>query len=990
MNIKSIIVGSLAVGLAIGGTLFNFSFKKEKAYSPRTINNGGLRGQAGYAEYLYNLKANPATGEIDYNFVEQVKNEVKARAKKTNNKALLGLNWTQMGPDNVGGRARAVLVDRNNPNTVYAGSVAGGLYVSYNAAQTWQSVAGHNGLLGENLAVSCITQTDNGRIFFGTGSSFENAGGNGGSGFIGNGVYEYVPSTGQVLPVITNATAVPNNNAGSQFSYVNAIASYGNRLYLGTKQGMFKADPDGSGLYPTTLSGWTNPIINPITSSPETGSIHDVDVASDGSMLVCLGNRIYMSDANDNTFTQRLISSGRMSGAIAPSNPNVFYLVRTTNFLLSLEISLDKGQNWDVIVPGAPTQPTYCFDPFRQNTCGFQNAQGIYDQCIAIDPNDWGHIIVGGIQLFEWNYNPNSNPIGGNWFKSANLFESSSNPYYVHADKHTIVWPTSSTVYIGGDGGVFKSTDGGETWAEKNLGFNVTTFYDMDVNENGWMLGGTQDNGTQLFTYGLFGTSSPLGTFEVTGGDGFDCCFSSQGPGIAFTTIYYGDIYRAAGGVPGQFAPPNTTTSAFHTVISNWERNDDPLSVDSVTLLIDSNNLNGIVTINPIDPSKPRPMAIYPTDTINTGDTINYESLSNGTALQHVYAGAQIVLPDSFYTMKIQDPIQNKFVTVTNSGIYYTRDASRLNELTPEWFRISNINSGENFEFSPDGNHLFVGTSNGQCWRISGLSMANDSTLNYDEAGSVITATQITGISGGGYVGMAIDPQDGNNLIITKTGYFSGTHVYRCTNALSGAPTAEAIQGSTNALPFMPVYDACVDMNDKNKVILGTEWGVWTSDNAFSAAAASVEWNDESGNGMAHVPVFAVEQQTKFNNWNTGYVYLGTHGRGFYMTSDLFTSIEESPEFSDLKDQEFVSDLNVYPNPINNAGTIDFNLNETINATVNIYNLSGALVETINLGSKQQGNHKVRFDASALSVGTYILSLESETERKVAKFIVNR
>ncbi|MBL4592982.1 MAG: hypothetical protein JKX68_04095 [Flavobacteriales bacterium] len=253
MNIKTIIVGSLAIVLAIGGTFLKMTSEETQAtYTPRTLDNGGLTGQAGYAEYMHMLKADPATGLIDPNLVQQVRNEIMARAK-VNSKAALGLNWTQMGPDNTGGRTRAILVDQANSNIVYAGGVSGGLFVSTDGTQTWTPVVGMQGILGENLAVSCITQTANGRIFFGTGASFEGASGSGSSGFIGNGVYEYVPGTGQVLPVVTNATAVPNNSTGSLWSMTNAIASYGNRLYLGTKDGMVWADPNGSGFYPTTL-----------------------------------------------------------------------------------------------------------------------------------------------------------------------------------------------------------------------------------------------------------------------------------------------------------------------------------------------------------------------------------------------------------------------------------------------------------------------------------------------------------------------------------------------------------------------------------------------------------------------------------------------------------------------------------------------------------------------------------------------------------------
>ena len=181
MNIKNIIVGSLALALTIGGTFFKISSQEKQAvYTPRNAGSAKY-GNAGHAEYVHSLRMDPATGEINYNLVNQVRNEIAAR-RKQHDKAAIGLNWTQMGPDNVGGRTRAILVDQSNPSIVYAGSVAGGLFVSTNSTQSWTPVGGHEGLLGENLMVSCITQTQNGRIFFGTGCAFNEA-------YIGNGLY---------------------------------------------------------------------------------------------------------------------------------------------------------------------------------------------------------------------------------------------------------------------------------------------------------------------------------------------------------------------------------------------------------------------------------------------------------------------------------------------------------------------------------------------------------------------------------------------------------------------------------------------------------------------------------------------------------------------------------------------------------------------------------------------------------------------------------
>jgi len=988
MNIKTIIVGSLAIALAVGGTFFNITSTSEAVYTPRTI-NGGLYGQAGYAEYMHFLKEDPATGKIDPALVEQARQEVLARSKSSSNKALLGLNWENMGPDNVGGRTRAVLVDRNNPNIVYAGSIAGGLFVSTDGTQHWTQVAGHQEKNGENLAVSCITQTANGRIFFGTGSRFETKTGNlgGTPGFIGNGVYEYVPSTGQVKPVITNTTAVPNNASGSFWSETNAIASKGNRLYLGTKDGMVWADPDGNGDYPTSFTGWTNPIFVSGTIL-ESNPCLDIDIAADGSMAVCFPGKIYTSNSDAvGSFNKHNKSGTRLSAAIAPSNNNVIYVLRSSGILVSLDITLDKGGSWSTIVPGG----SGCIDPFRQNDCG-PSGQGGYDDAIAVNPNDWGHVLVGGVQLYEWRYNPGSNPIGGSWLKAANLFESVANPFYVHADKHTIIWPDANTIYIGCDGGVFRSIDGGTTWQERNLGYNVTTFFDVATSGNGWIVGGAQDNGCQMFTYQSLGEITPKGSFEVSGGDGFDVAFSNFSGGMVFTTSQYSTLLRSNGGTPGTFYDAelnglvNSVNQPFHTVIENWEKWSDPLSIDSVKLVIDSAGFG----IAPGD-------TVYPGDMIPAGDTIWYSSLTNGEQLMYIVP-SNITLATPMDSIILQDPIQNKMAFTVNgqsgtgTGVYFTKDAARLNAINPEWYRLNATNrsvAGLCYEFSQDGDVLFVGTTN-RVHRFSNLSAGNDSLSLDARSGSSVVVHEDFNI-GGRVTGIAVDPNNPNNLIVTTSGYTSGNHVYRCTNAMAATMTFTPIQGvGATALPRMPVYDCEIDYNDNNQVIVGTEWGVWTSDNAFAASASTVDWTDESCVEMCHVPVMGVQQQHIRNGvTNSGVVYLGTHGRGFYMAGDLFTGVEDNGDLTN-DDNNFISGLEVYPNPMNNQGSIAFNLAERTNAVVKVYNLSGALVKTINLGTKAKGPNKSSINVADLSIGSYILSLEAGANKSVAKFIVTR
>ena len=96
--------------------------------------------------------------------------------------------WDNKGPDNFGGRTRALLVDKNNSAVVFAGSVGGGLFKSTNGGATWNVISDP----GANQSVASITQASNGDIYYGTGEIFLGYGGTGQNttpNFAGGGIY---------------------------------------------------------------------------------------------------------------------------------------------------------------------------------------------------------------------------------------------------------------------------------------------------------------------------------------------------------------------------------------------------------------------------------------------------------------------------------------------------------------------------------------------------------------------------------------------------------------------------------------------------------------------------------------------------------------------------------------------------------------------------------------------------------------------------------
>src|SRR5258708_36621295 len=74
----------------------------------------------------------------------------------------------------------------------------------------------------------------------------------------------------------------------------------------------------------------------------------------------------------------------------------------------------------------------------------------------------------------------------------------------IHCDWHTIVIDPRNPdiLYAGTDGGEFVATDAGNNWISKNAGLAITQYYPgiSVAPHESKLLGGSQDNGTRLYT----------------------------------------------------------------------------------------------------------------------------------------------------------------------------------------------------------------------------------------------------------------------------------------------------------------------------------------------------------------------------------------------------------------------------------------------------------------------------------------------------------
>jgi hypothetical protein len=152
-------------------------------------------------KFMKALRGNIESGEFqNSDFLEMQEVVNRYNVSRVADRSI-NLGWWEMGPDNVGGRTRAILAV--DDQTIFAGSVSGGLFKSTNGANEWTRVESLD-VFGKAMCISAIERTEDGTIYVGTGSAFEsNIDATGSSGFVGVGLYRSTDlgASWEIVPV---------------------------------------------------------------------------------------------------------------------------------------------------------------------------------------------------------------------------------------------------------------------------------------------------------------------------------------------------------------------------------------------------------------------------------------------------------------------------------------------------------------------------------------------------------------------------------------------------------------------------------------------------------------------------------------------------------------------------------------------------------------------------------------------------------------------
>ena len=167
-----------------------------------------------------------------------------------------------------------------------------------------------------------------------------------------------------------------------------------------------------------------------------------------------------------------------------------------------------------------------------------QTGQAFYDWFAGVAPDDADVLYVGGINAHKGIRSPTG---AWTWTNISARATGTS----IHPDQHAIAFDPidPEQVYIGNDGGIYASDDGGASWRSLNKGLGITEFQSIAQHArlDAWLIGGTQDNGTLRY--------EALGTwFHVRDGDGGDCGANATDPHTCYHTFFGMGMERSTDG----------------------------------------------------------------------------------------------------------------------------------------------------------------------------------------------------------------------------------------------------------------------------------------------------------------------------------------------------------------------------------------------------------------------------------------------------------
>lgn len=209
------------------------------------------------------------------------------------------------------------------------------------------------------------------------------------------------------------------------------------------------------------------------------------------------------------------------------------------------------------------------------------------------------------------------------------------------------------------------------------------------------------------------------------------------------------------------------------------------------------------------------------------------------------------------------------------------------------------------------------------------------------------------------------DPSDDNILYAVFSG-FGTDHVYKTVDAGNSWQSID-----NGMIPDVPANTILIDPINPEDIYMGNDLGVYYSDNG------GISW--ETFNEELPEAVMIYDLNDSPSNRK---VRIATHGHGIWQRSYVNDPLA-------VEDFESVADFKLFPNPAGNEVTLSsLRLNEAP-FSVEIFSITGQKVISVTSDGASLGSNEISVDVSSLASGVYLAKLNQKGAVTTQQFIKN-
>lgn len=530
---------------------------------------------------------------------------------------------------------------------------------------------------------------------------------------------------------------------------------------------------------------------------------------------------------------------------------------------------------------------------------------------------------------------------------------SASNPNVLYA---------AYTNQVGYIQGVYKTSDGGDTWTT----VNSSQLYDTSYH---WWFGGiyVDPNNTLNLLHAGFhmGKSIDGGNTWSTISSGVHVdqhaiAFNTQNPNEVLLGND-GGLYRSTNNGSSYTKINNLPITQFYrfTVDEQNEAKRYGGAQDNSTVRTISGSDDDWYTIYGGDGFQP---LVDPTNT-NTIYALSQNgnlvrSLNDGSSFQTILNGINSSDRNNWDTPICFDPANPSTLYYGTQRVYKTED--RGNNWSSISYDLTNGAPGGNLSFgtltsidvSPLNGDIFIGTDDGNIWST------NDAGANWVKISNDLPNYWVTKVKA--------SPLVAGRVYATFSGYRfgeTGGHVF-VSDDHGGSWTDISTE-----LPDIPFND--IEIDSFGNLFLATDIGI------LASADNGVSWEVFGANFPSVVVTDLYYHQSSKN------LYAATYGRSSYRI-DLSTNILNVDVInSSIKSK-------IFPNPTSDYLSITFSNNDLTDTTISIINLHGKIIKTYNKTNLNQGQNPLTIDVRNIISGIYFLKITKNGISQTHKLIIKK